>query len=125
VRAAAAYRLFQLEESGNHSLSEWVDILEKKLALKTQKPEKRNQQRKFLAAPNFGTKELSAENSIVYLATSRRFYSEDIKTDIAICLLEAEIRKPPVNQKLIEEGLSYPAPLAQQTASRLLETRKE
>ena len=125
VRAAAAYRLFQLEESGNHSLSEWVDILEKKLALKTQKPEKRNQQRKFLAAPNFGTKELSAESSIVYLATSRRFYSEDIQTDIAICLLEAEIRKPPVNQKLIEEGLTYPASLVQQTASRLLETRKE
>ncbi len=122
VRAAAAYRLFQSEESGQYSLVEWTDILETKLKLRARKKEKINQQRKFMAAPNFGTKEISAETSILYLATSRRLFSPDTKTDISICLLEAEIRKPPVNEELIKEGLAHPAPLVQQTAKRLLET---
>lgn len=122
VRAAAAYRLFQMEESGQQTLVEWTNILEKKLELRNPRPEKINQQRKFMAAPNFGTKELSLEDSILYLATSRRLFSKDSKIDSTICLLEAEIRKPPVNQKLIEEGLEHPSPLVQQTATRLLET---
>ena len=122
VRAAAAYRLFQSEESGQYSLAEWTDILDAKLKLRSRKKEKINQQRKFMAAPNFGTKEVSAEASILYLATSRRLFSPDTKTDISICLLEAEIRKPPVNEELIKEGLAHPALLVQQTAKRLLDT---
>ena len=120
VRAGAAYRFFQLEESPKQDLSAWSKDLAQKLSLRSERPDAINQQRKFMAAPNFGAQELSTEDSILYLATSRRLISDDVATDITICLLEAEIRKPPVNRTLIEEGLTHPSSKVQETAIRLL-----
>ena len=122
VRAAAAYRFFQREESPKQDLETWSKILAEKLDARSERSDAIDQQRRFMAAPNFGAQELSTEDSILYLATSRRLFSDDAKIDITICLLEAAVRKPPVNRALIEEGLIHPSSKVQETAARLLET---
>ena len=54
------------------------------------------------------------------MATSRRAFSEDLLTDLAICVLEATARKPPVTYALLQEGKNHPHEQVQLTANRLL-----
>ena len=59
------------------------------------------------------------DTTVVYLSGSRRLVSENVQTDLAICLLEAAARTDPVMRALLEEGLEHPSDVVQQTAQRL------
>ena len=117
VYAAAARRLFQLEEANKHSLSEWSNLIQRKLEERSNKPESVNQQRKFLSVPDLWE---GTEQNINYLATSRRLTSKTPSIDIQICVLEAAARRPPVVMEILNDGAASSEELVQKTATRLL-----
>jgi hypothetical protein len=121
VYAAAARRLFQLEEINKHSLAEWSTLLMSKLEHRSNKPESINLQRRFLSVPDLWE---GTEQSINYLATSRRLTSSNPQVDVQICILEAAARRPPVTTELLNEGAASTEPLVQKTALRLIRTIK-
>lgn len=119
IRAAASYRLFQIVDQRTKTLGEWTEELEYLLTKRNRTPEKLNQQRKFIAAPNLGTTERLEQPAITYLATSQRYWSTNTEEDIQICILEASIRRPPINTALHQDALYSAYPLVKQTAARL------
>ena len=120
VYSAAAWRLFQLEESTKDDLHGWTTYIETALQQRTHKPESLDQQRKFRAASNLW-KENGGNNAVVYLATSHREHHPKTHHDIEIAILEAVARHPPVAISILEQGLLEEDALVQDTAKRLLE----
>jgi hypothetical protein len=120
INAAAARRLFQLEEANKRSLNEWTEHLNQLLQQRNNKPESRNEQRKFLAVADLWKPNDHTDESINYLATSKRLFSVEPHIDIQICILEAVARKPPIDKSIIQSGLQSDNIEVKRTAQRLL-----
>lgn len=121
VYSAAAWRMFQLEEPPQHTLIQWVKLLELSLQKRHQKSESIDHQRKFRAASNLWRTDIDETDVVVpYLSTSQRLSSQDTTTDITIAILEAIARHPPVERPILEAGLEHDQALVARTASRLL-----
>ena len=118
VHSALARRLMQIDPPSSYKLETWIDLALRCRKARAQKINSRDIESRFQAAADLW--EGNDDGSIAYMATSRRLYTVDIKTDMAISLLEAAARIPPAHKPLLEEGLKYDHPLVQQTAERLL-----
>ena len=69
--------------------------------------------------------EESTQESVAYMATSRRLYASDSHIDLHIALLEAAARIPPAHLPLLQEGEEHNHPLVRETAERLLRKIQE
>jgi hypothetical protein len=131
VRAAAAWRLLELEGRGERTLESWVDVLEAALERRS-KPGPAAAAEEVLTEdgkpPRFKGKvdmwtrdqaEDEVRPAALYLGTSRRTTSEDSRTDLALVILEAAARMEPPWTELLEAGSSHPAEPVQWTAGRL------
>ncbi|MDP6935731.1 MAG: hypothetical protein QGG40_22615, partial [Myxococcota bacterium] len=58
--------------------------------------------------------------SVLYRASSRRALSEDLRADLAICILEAAARRKTPLPVPLQDGLADPDRLVRWTAERLL-----
>ncbi|MFT4978669.1 MAG: hypothetical protein ACI8S6_004579 [Myxococcota bacterium] len=125
VRAAAVQALVAKEGASAHSLSGWVEHAEQALARRsTHRPQRGAAP--FRSAPELWPLDRAGEETIpatAYLGTARRTYADDPRADLAICVLEAIARTPPVNTALLAEGVGHPEPGVQWTAKRLGELR--
>jgi hypothetical protein len=131
VRAAAAWRLLELEGKGDRTLEGWVDALEAALERRS-KPVPADAAEEVLAegdkpARFKGKTEMwprdqgeDAERPAeLYLGTSRRTTSKDARTDLALVILETAARMEPPWTELLEAGSRHPAEPVQWTATRL------
>ncbi len=127
VRAAAAWRLLQLESLDAHDLDGWVQTLEQALEERTEdagdKPQKPRSRGVPKGVPNMwdtsvaGPTELTAA---IYLTTSRRVVSDTPAIDGAICILEAAARsKDEARASLLAEGAASSNLALAWTAQRL------
>lgn len=119
VRSAAAWRLFQVEESTQKDLDEWVEYLQLRLQMRSTKPSSLDQQRKFRSASKIGVVSEEHWPLEVYLSTAHRWTDPDPMVDGTIAILEAVARRPPVNIHLLEEGMRHSNEIVQSTAERL------
>ena len=128
VRAAAAWKLLQGQDPGQHDLDAWVALLSEALAARSVEaatgPRSGARQ-----APAAGTLDLwppsepgePGMTALVYLGNSRRVVSEDEASDLAICVLEAAARaEGSGGAELLRGASSHPSAEVAWTAKRLL-----
>ena len=120
IHSALARRLMQIDPPSSHKLETWIELALRCRKARAQTIHSRDIESRFQAAADLWEGDID-DASIAYMATSRRLYTSDIKTDMAIALLEAAARIPPAHTPLLEEGLRYDHPLVQKTAQRLLQ----
>lgn len=121
VHSAAAWRIFQLEESRTKNLSGWTEYLQTRLQRRSSKAASLDQQRKFRSASQIGSTAGEKWTADVYLSTAHRWTDERPMLDVTIAILEAVARRPPVNGTLIEEGMMHSEEIVRVTAERLHE----
>lgn len=121
VHSAAAWRMFQLEESTQRGLVDWAEYLQMRLQIRSIKQASLDQQRKFRSASKIGVLTDDTWETDVYLSTAHRWTDADPLVDGTIAILEAVARRPPVNIKLLEEGTNHSEEIVQSTAKRLYE----
>lgn len=125
VRAAAVRALVSQQGAASHDLAGWVAHAAEALAQRsTHRPQRGDTP--FRSAPELWPTDLDGEDGIpatAYLGTARRTYADDPAVDLAICVLEAAARTPPVHAPLLEEGRSHPDERVRWTARRLAEMR--
>ena len=119
IHSALARRLLQIDAPNTHKLSTWVELAQNSLNKRAGKKISRDVASRFQAAADLWDSDIQ-EESIAYMATSRRLVSDDISIDLHIAILEGAARIPPAYEPLLEEGLDHSHPLVQKTASRLL-----
>ena len=121
IYSAAAWRLFQLEEPSKRTLDEWTAYLEVRLQDRSERAESIDFQRKFRAASNlWSLSEGSSQQDIVpYLSTSFRVRSQILSNELALSILEAIARQPPIAIAILDSGVLSQDVLIQQTAKRL------
>ena len=122
IYSAAAWRLFQLEESSKRTLDEWTTYLHTRLQDRSERREAIDLQRKFRAASNLWSPSPSLEQQDVvpYLSTSFRVRSQNQSTEVTLSILEAIARQPPIVSTILEDGTLSTDVLIEQTAKRLL-----
>ncbi len=122
IYSAAAWRVLQLQEPSSRSFAEWTTYLIDALSTRSQKSESVDQQRKFRAASNLWTRDAALdEDSVVpYLSTSHRLKGASMNEEVALSMLEAIARHPPVVIKILEEGVLDERDRVSRTAKRLL-----
>ena len=119
VHSGLTRRLLKIDPPHTHNLATWVELAERCLAARASKKHDRDVESRFQAAADLW--EEGPEESISYMATSRRLYSSDAYIDLHIAVLEAAARMPPAHMPLLEEGKAHPHPLVQSTALRLIQ----
>lgn len=126
VRAAVMRRLMAIDPPSTHNLKTWVDLGKNAMGERKNGSAKRDAQATFRSVPDLWDENSPhAEHSIAYMATSKRLWSENPESDLAICTLEAAARQPPHHVNLLEEGVKHTDPLVQATAQRLLSVIKQ
>lgn len=131
VRAAAAWRLMELEGRGEADLDAWVDRLEAALKQRAgRSPEEVDdlEKEKNLLPVFRGKDELWPRDrgddgkrpAELYLGTARRTTSPDARTDLALVILEGAARMQPPWGELLKEGQTHAAEPVRWTAARLI-----
>lgn len=122
IYSASAWRLFQLQEPSSRSFTEWTSYLADSLAKRSQRSESVDQQRKFRAASNLWKTNDALEGDVVvpYLSTSHRLKGDSVDEELALSILEAIARHPPVEMTILETGLLDERERVNRTAKRLL-----
>jgi hypothetical protein len=125
VRAAAAWRLLELEGGQERSLAEWVTRLEEVLAdrvdASTDSPEK--EALFHLKFDNTWTRDAPGDGVIpatFFLGRARRPLSMDPEEDAAICILESAFRQGVQVKKLLADAGAHPSELVRWTGMHLV-----
>lgn len=153
VRAAAALRLMELQGvRAQPTIAAWIDAVEAALAARAEqtwrppplvqpKQRERGEENKqpqgagmFLGKENFWREDLEGDEAwpaTFYWGTGRRTWTDEVRQDLAICVLEAAAQmafraqqkgdKPALDhaRALVREGMSSPEPAVRWTAERL------
>ena len=130
VRAAAAWRLLELEGVQVRTLDGWAIRLEEALAArsaedKSDEPSRASSSRESTRAwdPDIiwirDKKEDGTIPATFYLGRSRRPFSENPLSDSAICILESAVRQQYDMTALLKDGFVHPEPLVQWAAKHL------
>ena len=125
VRAAAVRALIAQDGPQAHDLAGWVTAAREALAQRsTRRP--RRTETPFRSAPELWPADQSDEAqrpATAYLGTARRTHTDDVDLDLAICVLEAVARTPPIHAPLMAEGAAHTDDDVRWTAQRLSEMR--
>jgi hypothetical protein len=128
VRAAAAWRLMELDSGVKRNLAEWTTLLEEALATRVSdtgldRKESRRQGAKMAWAPDIiwirDHKEDGKIPATFYLGRSRRPFSEDSLTDSTICILESAVRQKLDLKVLMGNAYAHPDPIVVWAATHL------
>lgn len=124
VRAAAVWRLWNLEAQQPRDLAAWVARAAEVLADRDRRPgAHRGEPREHLDWLSGWSDLLPEERAlprVSLLGMGHRTTSEDVPTDLAICVLEAAGHASPPSRALLREGQSATDPRVRWTALRLL-----
>jgi hypothetical protein len=123
IRAAAAARMMTLSQPETRGLHEWVEAVEHALTLRSRHPARGTIHGKFRPIrpvwPH-GEAEAAGMPLIQYVGTSLRVLSDDPRTDMAICVLEAAGRSEPVPKALLVEGTAHSDAGVRYTATAIM-----
>ena len=121
IRSAVMRRLMAIDPPSTHNLNTWIDLGKNTMLTRKNGSPKRDTQATFRSVPDlWDDTSPYSDQTIAYMATSKRLWSQNPEIDLAISTLEAAARQPPHHNELLEEGLKHPDPLVQATATRLL-----
>ena len=127
VRAAAVWRLWNLEAQQERDLAGWVARASEVLGDQERRPAgRRATPREHLDWLGGWTEVLPAEHDlprVSLLGMGHRTTADDVGTDLAICVLEAAGHAGKAPAALLHEGLSWPDARVRWTALRLLALR--
>ena len=131
VRAAAAWRLLELEGRGEADVDAWVDRLEAALKQRgerspdeavAQVESKENRPARFKGKTEMWSRDEGDDGkrpAELYLGTARRTTSTDLRTDLALVILEGAARMEPPWMELLKSGAAHSAEPVRWTAARL------
>ena len=123
VRAAIAWRLWELAGEIPRSLEEWVQRLDQVAADRTTSDEPGVPADELVPRSGYWDEDLEGEEAIRWVnwfADTRRAASGDPATDWVICLLEAAARAPEHAGPLFDEASKHPDRDVRWTAARLM-----
>lgn len=127
IRAAVVRALLDRTPARSHDLNGWIQQANMALRRRdTAHPPRGQRQTPFRSAPELWPTDLPGEEhfpATAYLGTARRTHTSDNDVDLAICILEAVGRTPPVHDVLMQEGMRHPDEQVRWTAKRLTELR--
>ncbi|MBM74713.1 MAG: hypothetical protein CMK59_04885 [Proteobacteria bacterium] len=121
IRSAATKRLLSIDSPDSLPLNGWLKLVKEALKTRHQGSAHRDQKQKFIAAENLYLDRIEGIDSIAYMATSERPTHENEDLDLIFCILEAAARRPPHNQKLLNEALEHSNTFVQKRAEQLLQ----
>ena len=120
IRAAAAWRLWQLESRQVRSLAHWQERLQQLLDSREEAPSQRPGERWRVTPSARGSCQAPGLTWSGYLGQSERLVALDPHDDALICLLEAAARRSESSEALLREALEHPALPVRLTAARWL-----
>lgn len=126
IRSAAAYELLS-RQNPTTDLSKLVDELEQKLTIRT---DRSNQSKNGFVQPtihDFWMDDKEKDIDVVavnYLGRSRRTYSDDLREDLSICILEGAARLSDDWMAIVKEHKSSNVKSLKWTARRLIAGRR-
>ncbi len=123
LRAAIAWRAWQLEGAEVRSLADWVGRLEQLGADVTTSTTPGHPADELAPRGGYWDDDLEGEDALArisWFADIVRVQAEDASTDWTICLLEAAARDAQHAVPLFDEASQHPDPLVRWTAARLM-----
>ena len=126
IRSAAAYELLS-RQNPTTDLSKLVDELEQKLTIRT---DRSNPSKNGFVQPtihDFWMDDKEKDIDVVavnYLGRSRRTYSDDLREDLSICILEGAARLNDDWMAIVKEHKSSNVKSLKWTARRLIAGRR-